>query len=95
MKTAIKRCSQKGCQSEATTSRFCRFHYIAHWRPSRVRAEDKLNYYIREITRRYPHEYLEIIKQNLSNPESFKKSLKELHIEGDEKDQLLKKIKRR
>lgn len=101
MKTAKKRCHEKGCQTEATTGRLCRFHYIAHWQPSRVRAEDKLNYYIREMTRRHPHEYLELIQRDLSDKEQFKKSLKELHIDlgrdetltESERDHLLKKIK--
>lgn len=106
MKTAKKRCEEKRCRSEATTANFCRFHYIAHWerelRKHPPTREEKLNYYIREITRRYPGEYLEIIKRDLSSDESFKKSLRELNIEfkeGEtaselEKQQLLKKMKR-
>ena len=88
MKTAKKRCEEKRCGKEATTANFCRFHYIAYWKrqpgkkaPTR---EDKLNYYIREITRRYPEEYLEIIKRDLSSDESFKKSLHEMNIEFED-----------
>ena len=106
MKTAKKRCGKKGCRNEATTERFCRLHYISHWQPPASRTEepsreDKLNYYIREITRRHPHEYLEIIKRDLSDGASFKKSLKELNIDLGkdeattelERHELLKKIK--
>lgn len=105
MKTVKKRCAEKKCRSEATTSNFCRFHYIAHWGPERHAPiwEDRLNYYIREITRRYPEEYLEIIKRDLSSEESFKKSLREMNIEFDEDDTasefekqaILKKVKSR
>ena len=65
--------------------------------------EDRLNYYIREITRRYPEEYLEMIKRDLSSEESFKKSLREMKIEFDEdetasefeRQEILKKVKSR
>ncbi len=107
MRTAKKRCQEKKCRSEATTAHFCRFHYIARWgdRPERhaLRREEKLNYYIREITRRYPEEYLEIIKRDLSSEESFKKSLREMNIKFDEgetasefeRQEILKKVKSR
>lgn len=107
MKTVKKRCAEKKCRGEATTAHFCRFHYIAHWGEGPERhapmREDRLNYYIREITRRYPEEYLEIIKRDLSSDESFKKSLRAMNIEFNEdeiasefeRQEILKKVKSR
>lgn len=96
-----KHCNYKECEKEATTDKFCRLHYIATWQEKRKAKEKKLNQYISAVTKKYPSQYLEVIKKDLSSPESFKKTVDDLDLENvtgddifDEADEFLKKLKK-
>lgn len=104
-KGADKKCVKKGCKNEATTLKFCRLHYIASseqkYKKGLVAKEKMLESYMKAITKRYPDRYLEIIKKDLSSPESFKKTIKELDIDQDitlddfnEPDDMVEKFKK-
>lgn len=81
-----KTCLQEGCKEPRTTGKFCRLHYIAHWKERQKSKEKKLNQYIEAITKKYPNQYLDVMKKDLSSPENFKKAIDELEIEDMEDD---------
>ena len=78
-------CVMEGCEENKTTGDFCRLHYISKWKrlkkKERVLAEKRLNKYIEELTARYPDEYLEVIKRDLSSDKNFSELLQDLEIE--------------
>lgn len=78
-------CVVEGCDENKTTGDFCRLHYISKWKrlkkKERVLAEKRLNKYIEELTARYPDEYLEVIKRDLSSDKNFSELLQDLEIE--------------
>lgn len=78
-------CVIEGCEENKTTGDFCRLHYITKWKrlkkKERVLAEKRLNKYIEELTSRYPDEYLEVIKRDLSSDKNFSELLQDLEIE--------------
>lgn len=98
-------CVIEGCEESKTTGDFCRLHYISRWRKlkkkERVLAEKRLNKYIEELTSRYPDEYLEVIKRDLSSDKNFAELLQELEIEDvdevvsleEEDDEFAKKFR--
>lgn len=94
-----KKCTYEDCKSPQTTAKFCRLHYIALWKDRKKSKEKKLNQYIEAITKKYPNQYLEVIKKDLSSPENFKRAVDELDIEKMEDDPLddvesfIKKVK--
>ncbi|MFC2074996.1 hypothetical protein ACFLRA_01840 [Bdellovibrionota bacterium] len=98
-----KECAFGSCEEVAITGDYCRYHYIANWRrlkaKERVLAEKRLNKYIEELTSRYPEEYLEVIRKDLSSDKSFHELLQDLDIEelstsSDDFDETeLKKLK--
>jgi len=58
-----------------------------HWnrikKVERVEAERRLNKYIEEITKKYPTEYLEIIKKNLEDAKSLESIVQDMNLEED------------
>lgn len=78
-------CMLEGCEETKTTGDYCRYHYISKWKrlkkKERVLAEKRLNKYIEELTSRYPDEYLEVIKKDLSTDKNFAELLQDLEIE--------------
>jgi len=104
-KGANKDCPVKECGQPATTGKYCRLHYIAHWQGEKKRSheakEKMLDRYVKALTKRFPDEYLEVIKKDLANPQSFKKTVQELDIENmedidflDDVQDFLKNIKK-
>ena len=78
-------CVIEGCEESKTTGDFCRLHYITKWKrlkkKEKVLAEKRLNKYIEELTSRYPDEYIEVIKRDLSSDKNFAELLQDLEIE--------------
>lgn len=78
-------CMIEGCEESKTTGDFCRLHYITKWKrlkkKEKVLAEKRLNKYIEELTSRYPDEYIEVIKRDLSSDKNFAELLQDLEIE--------------
>src|SRR3989338_2140386 len=92
-KTAIKQCSNKGCHAPQTTDKYCRLHYIGAWQKKHdkkeIAKEKMLDNYVAAITKRYPEQYLDIIKRDLSSTERFKKTLEELDLGGNLDDEIV------
>ena len=81
----IQICSIASCKKKAEINIYCRFHYIMHWnrikKVERVEAERRLNKYIEEITKKYPTEYLEIIKKDLEDSKSLENIVQDMNLE--------------
>ena len=82
-----KICSEPSCKREASAQGYCRLHYISHWKHIRlnekVKAERRLNAYVDKISKKYPKDFLEKIKETLEDEAKFKKMVTELDIEID------------
>ncbi len=102
---ALKKCHYKECSHQATTGKFCRLHYMMTWQKtknlSRESKEKMLDRYIKAITKKYPDDYLEVIKKDLSSEENFKRSVHDLDLENmsdldflDDYGGIIKKIKK-
>jgi len=80
-----KLCSHSSCKKEASAQGYCRLHYISHWKTIRfnekVKAERRLNAYVDKISKKYPKDYLEKIKETLEDENKFKQMVSELEIE--------------
>ncbi|MBI3019592.1 MAG: hypothetical protein HYY61_06870 [Deltaproteobacteria bacterium] len=102
---ALKKCHYKACAHSATTGKFCRLHYMMTWQKTKKLSletkEKMLDRYIKAITKKYPDDYLEVLKKDLSSEESFKKSVHDLDLENmsdldflDDYGDIIKKIKK-
>ena len=80
-------CCISSCSHTSEVNGYCRLHYIMHWnrikKVERVEAERRLNKYIEEITKKYPTEYLEIIKKNLEDAKSLESIVQDMNLEED------------
>jgi hypothetical protein len=87
-KEKTKVCSVKSCKKPAVTHGYCRGCYIKNWKhiqfDKHVKAERRLNAYIDRLSKKYPKDYLEIIKQGLENEDTFKKTVEELNVDVEE-----------
>jgi len=87
-KTAKRKfCVQAQCKEEAVSHGYCRLHYIANWKHIKfndhVKAERRLNAYVDRLSKKYPKDYLERIKEGLENEEKFKQTVEELDLDSD------------
>lgn len=68
----IKICKEPDCHNAATTSGYCRLHYLRNWKrirdEGRRRSAKKLNRYIEHVMKNHPERYVEVIKKNLREP---------------------------
>ncbi|NBT57508.1 hypothetical protein EBT16_01875 [bacterium] len=82
-----KLCSVPSCKKEASAQGYCRLHYISNWKHIRfnekVKAERRLNAYVDRISKKYPKDFLEKIKETLEDENKFKEMVSELEIELD------------
>jgi hypothetical protein len=80
-------CIEKACDNIATTSGFCRFHYIKNWkevkRKQGILNEGKLQNYIEDLVEKYPLHHIEQILSDLVDEKTFFGILKEMNIEVD------------
>ena len=80
-------CIEKSCDNIATTSGFCRFHYIKNWkevkRKQSILNEGKLQDYIEDLVAKYPLHHIEQILSDLVDEKTFFGILKEMNIEVD------------
>lgn len=78
-------CAHSGCKKEPSAQGYCRLHYITNWKHIRfkekVKAERRLNAYVDRISKKYPKDYLEKIKETLEDEAKFKEMVDELEIE--------------
>ena len=84
--TKKKFCMHSACKNEAFTDGFCRLHYISNWKHikfnRKVKAERRLNAYVDLISKRYPKDYLEKIKESLESEEKFQNTIEELDFDS-------------
>ncbi len=71
----VKLCKQKGCTNAATTSGYCRFHYLKNWKKikdgQKKKAVKNLNKYIDHIMHKNPEGYMDNIREDLRNKDQF------------------------
>jgi hypothetical protein len=76
----IKICKDKSCKDAATTSGYCRLHYLKRWKDikdaQRTKAAKRLNRYVERVLRENPDDYMEVIRRDLEN-EEFEESMVE------------------
>jgi len=100
-------CREVACEGLATTTGYCRLHYIKNWRKIKrkelILKEGKLNQYIEELVAKYPEKYIDAIKQDLASEKEFSKiiydldldgSVDEFDIEGENDEDIIDDIKR-
>ncbi len=84
-----KFCAQSECNRPAVQKGFCRLHYLANWKHIRfdqkVKAERRLNAYVDRMSRKYPADFMEKIKEGLESEDKFKETIEELDLESDQK----------
>lgn len=83
-------CREVACESLATTSGYCRLHYIKNWkkikRKELILKEGKLNQYIEELVAKYPDKYIEAIRMDLSSDKEFSKVVSDLELDEGVED---------
>ena len=69
----IRICKEKGCSDAATTSGFCRFHYLKKWKQikdvEKSTGAKRLNRYIERVMKENPNDYLDVIKREIGRPD--------------------------
>lgn len=65
----IKICKEDNCHNAATSSGYCRLHYLKNWREiqadKKKKAAKNLNRYVESILKRHPDKYVEEIKKDI------------------------------
>jgi len=78
-------CREVGCEAKATSSGYCRLHYIKNWKRIKKKElllrEGKLNRYIEELVQKYPDKYIEAIRHDLSDDSEFNKAVSDLDLD--------------
>lgn len=81
-------CVVRGCDNPATTSGYCRYHYIKLWKDIQkkqlILSEGRLAKIIEDLVGKYPIKFIESIVQDLADDKAFNSVLKDLDIETDE-----------
>lgn len=69
----IRICKEKGCNDAATTSGFCRLHYLRKWKQikdaEKSAGAKRLNRYIERVMKENPADYLDVIKRDIGRPD--------------------------
>ncbi|OGQ22574.1 MAG: hypothetical protein A3I05_04450 [Deltaproteobacteria bacterium RIFCSPLOWO2_02_FULL_44_10] len=67
----IRICKEDDCKNAATTSGYCRLHYLKNWKTIReekqTKAADRLNKYVEGICKRNPDGYVEEIRKGIQH----------------------------
>ena len=87
-KTLTKLCTHAKCKDAASSSGYCRIHYLANWKRiklnKQLKAEARLNHFVDELAKKYPSNYLEKLKEGVESEEKFAEITKELDVESKE-----------
>jgi hypothetical protein len=85
-----KKCKKSLCKELAFANGYCRYHYIASWKAEhidkKVRKIKHLEKLINEIKKRFPAQYLDLIKADLLSDKVFRQVLKDMDLEEDVSD---------
>lgn len=83
-------CREVACDSVASTSGYCRLHYIKNWKKIKrkevILREGKLNQYIEELVAKYPDKYIEAIRHDLAADKDFAKVIYDLDLDESADD---------
>jgi hypothetical protein len=83
-------CRIRDCDQAAIVETYCRFHYLQNWKRIQVRrkilADGKLDFYVDELTSRYPDKFLEMIRKDLKTEKDFIAAIAELEIDESNLD---------
>ncbi len=86
----VKKCKKSLCKELAFANGYCRYHYIASWKAEhidkKVRKIKHLEKLIIEIKKRFPNQYLDLIKGDLMSDKIFRQVLKDMDLEEDISD---------
>lgn len=78
-------CRVRDCDQVSTVDSYCRYHYLLLWKKIQVRkkilTDGKLEFYIVELTSRYPDKFLEMIRRDLRTQKDFVAAIQELEID--------------
>ena len=78
-------CRVRDCDQISTVDAYCRFHYLLLWKKIQIRKrilmDGKLEYYVVELTSRYPDKFLEMIRKDLRTQKDFLSAIQELEID--------------
>lgn len=85
--TKKKFCLEEDCKQQAVTKGYCRLHYLQNWKKikldDKAKAERRLNAYIDKLSRKYPQDYIDKIREGLENNERFQNSIQEADLDSD------------
>ncbi len=85
--TKKKFCVENECKKAAVSHGYCRLHYIAHWRHIKLdrhmKAERRLNAYVDRLSKKYPKDFMEKIKEGLEDESKFRETVEELDLDPD------------
>jgi len=83
----IKLCRADHCKEPIKSQGYCRLHYISHWKyiklDDKIKAERRLNAYVDRLVKRYPGEYLDVLKGNIEDESKFKETIEELDVTAE------------
>jgi len=86
----VRKCKKSLCKDPAVINGYCRYHYISSWKieniDKKVKKVNHLEKTINEIKKRFPHDYLELIRADLVSDEVFRRVLKDMDLEEDIND---------
>lgn len=83
-------CREPACESLATTTGYCRLHYIKNWhdikRKEEIVREGKLREFLEDLAQNFPHELIKAVRRDLSSEEAFEAAVRDLdlHLADDE-----------
>lgn len=81
-------CRLQDCDQEAIVLGYCRYHYLLYLekmqRRKRILSEGKLQKDIEDLSSRYSHSFLQLLKRDLSNEKNFMKAVQELEVDEPE-----------
>ena len=87
----IRICKEIDCKDAATTSGYCRFHYLKNWKriksTERRRAAKRLNKYVENMVKRHPDKYVDVIKEDLRSSR-FEKKVESAFGDDDEPENI-------
>src|SRR4051812_23046081 len=82
-----KMCSASACRAEAVSDGYCRLHYLKHWKHiklnAQVKAEQRLNRFVNRLSKKYPKDFLEKIREGLESEDKFNETVRELDLDHD------------
>ena len=80
-----KFCIESGCKLQVQAHGYCRLHYLSNWRiikfDVKIKAERRLNAYVDGMSKRFPKDFMERIKEGLESDGKFRETIEILGVE--------------